>query len=68
MPTVRTKPANFRPAPWEIDDEDEILSDAGLELRELDDEVHGFDDQPGDDPHFAHRLDAGFELIETLHH
>ena len=51
-----------------FDDDAVELTDAGLEAQELDDEVHGFDDQPGDDPHFAHRLDAGFELIETLHH
>lgn len=49
---------------WDNDDFIE-LSDEGLASLELDEEVHGFEDRG--DPHFAARLDAGFDLIETNH-
>lgn len=51
---------------WDNDEPIE-LSEAGLASLELDEEVHGFEDR-GDNPHFATRLDAGFELIETNHY
>jgi len=49
-----------------LDDELIELSEAGLASLELDEEVHGFEDRGN--PHFAERLEAGFDLIETNHY